>query len=297
MTARRQESLVALLFIAPAAFLIGLFVIWPMVSMALLSVHQQDWADDATRSFVAVDNYESLAGDLEFRNAVRNTAYFTLVVVPAQAVLALALAVWVNGRGAARRFLRIAVFVPTTVSLTVLSVLWALMYAPATATGAGLINGLLQRVGLPPQPFLTSPDQAMPAIIVMSIWQGLGLQMLIFLSGLQQIPSQLYESARLDGASAWRQFLHVTLPGVAPTGIFVVMITTVFAFKLFVQPYLMTGGGPQGATISVVQYMYEAAFKARDLGLACAAGMAFFVGVLVISLSERFALRSAEALE
>jgi ABC-type sugar transport system permease subunit len=213
-----------------------------------------------------------------------------------QTVLALLLAVWVNGRGATKRGLRFAVFLPTCLSLTVLSVVWKLLYEPATATGAGLINGLLTDIGLPAQPFLTSTAQAMPALVAMSVWQGVGLQMMIFLAALQSIPRELYEAATIDGAGRVRRFLHITLPALTPTAAFVLMITTVFALKFFVQPYLMTSGGPNGATISIVQYIYEAAFQQRDLGLACAAGSLFFIGVCGVSGLLRWILHRAEAI-
>jgi ABC-type sugar transport system permease subunit len=212
-----------------------------------------------------------------------------------QTALALALAVWTNGSAVSRRALRVAVFIPTVISLTVLSVLWKLLYEPASATGAGVFNGLLTSAGLPTQPFLTSPTQAMGAIVAMSIWQGVGLQMMIFLAGLQQIPAQLYEAANLDGAGPWRRFVNVTMPGIAPTAVFVIMVTTIFALKLFVQPFLMTRGGPQGSTLSVVQYIYEMAFLHRDLGLACAAGAVFFVAVGTLAVIQRYLLRGVEA--
>jgi ABC-type sugar transport system permease subunit len=229
--------------------------------------------------------------DPAFRQAARNTAWFTVLIVPVQCGLALLLAVWTNGRGWSRRVLRIAVFVPTTISLTVLAVLWKLMYEPAGATGAGLINGLLVALGLPDQPFLTSRSQALLCIAAMSVWQGVGFQMMIFLAGLQTIPRDLYEAAAIDGARSPQRFRHITLPGIAPTLVLVVMITTIFALKLFVQPYLMTKGGPQGATRSVVQYVYEV-FREHELGLACAAGAVFFIVVTVVAAVQRRLLRA-----
>lgn len=296
MSARRSERLLALAFVAPALAIVLAFVVWPTVSMMLTSLRQPLFTDPAAGRWVGLTNYADVLDDGEFRAAVRNTVVFTACVVPLQTALALLLAVWVDGRGLSKRLLRLCVFLPTTVSLTVLSVLWKLMLAPATATGAGLVNGLLDSAGLPAQPFLSSPQQALPAIIVMSIWQGVGLQMMVLLAGLQQIPEQLYEAARLDGAGRVKQFAHVTLPGVAPTAAFVAMITSIFALKLFVQPYLMTRGGPQGATIAVVQYVYEAAFFDRDLGLACAAAVLFFLGVLAVTLVQRQSLRFTERL-
>lgn len=290
----RRERLSALLFMAPALLLLGLFVVAPALNIFRYSFFDMGLTDPAPRGEAGLDNYRALLSDPSFRRSVRNTAWFTVLVVPLQTLAALGLAVWTQGPGWSRRFVRLAVFVPTAMSLTVLSVLWALLLEPATATGSGLINGLLGAAGLPTQPFLQSTAQALPAIALMSVWQGAGLQMLVFLSGLQQIPSQLYEAAEVDGAGRWGRFLHVTLPGVAPTGAFVLMITTIFSLKLFVQPFLITQGGPQGATISMVQYLYEAAFFRRDLGLSCAAGALFFVAVCLLAFGQRLLLRRVE---
>ncbi|MGD8451457.1 MAG: sugar ABC transporter permease [Phycisphaerae bacterium] len=294
MAAMPRERLVACLFVAPATAVLGVFVAWPALYMAWASLHEGAWSQTTGQTFAGLASYRALLTDRAFGQAAANTAWFTVLVVPLQTALALAFAVWTNRPGKAVRFLRMAVFVPTTLSLAVLSVVWSLLYAPATATGAGLFNGLLSGVGLPVQPFLASPRQALLAIVAMSVWQGVGLQMMVFLSGLQQIPEQLYEAARLDGAGRWQQLRHITLPALAPTTLFVVMITTIFALKLFVQPLLMTGGGPEGATRSVVQYVYEAAFHSRDLSLACAAGVVFLVAVLVIAAGQRYAGRRAE---
>jgi ABC-type sugar transport system permease subunit len=291
----RHEKFIAILFIAPACLLIGVFTFKPVLNTLGVSFTHTRLTDAERGPYCAGDNYRALTDDRVFSQSVRNTAIFTLVVVPVQTFLALCLAVWTNRRGTSHRLLRFAVFVPTVISLTVLSVLWKLLLEPAGATGSGLVNGLLIRLGLSPQPFLTSTGQALPVIIAMSIWQGVGLQMMIFLAGLQQIPEQLYEASRLDGAGRWRQFLHITLPGLAATTGFVVMITTIFALKLFVQPFVMTRGGPQGATISIVQYIYEVAFFQRDLGLACAAGACFFVTVSLVAAGQRTAFRRLEA--
>jgi ABC-type sugar transport system permease subunit len=291
-----REILSGYLFILPAVLLIGWFVLWPTLDMLRISLFQPSWFGRDSGEFVGLKNYADLLADPRFRQSLWNTALFTLLTVPLQAGLALALAVWANAPHWRSKWLRAAIFIPTTFSLAVLSVVWELMYRPATATGAGLLNGLLSSAGLTPQPFLESPAQALPALVVMSVWQGVGLQMLVFLSGLQAIPDQLYEAARLDGAGRWRCFQHVTLPGVAPTAAFVILITTIFSLRLFVQPHLMTGGGPDGATRSVVQYVYEAAFANRDLGLACAAGGLFFLIVLVLTVVLRRLLRRMEAL-
>jgi ABC-type sugar transport system permease subunit len=292
----RRERLIGFLFIAPATAVISLFVFWPATNTFITSLHDAPLTQQVLGDYTGWQNYDGVLHDADFARSARNTAIFALLAVPLQTALALFLAVWVNGPGFSRRVLRLSIFIPTTLSLTVMAVLWDLLLQPASATGSGLINGFLQVLHLPTQPFLSSPKQALLCIVAVSVWQGVGLQMMIFLAGLQQIPNVLYESAQLDGANEWNRFWHVTLPALAPTAVFVVMITTIFALKLFVQPYLMTQGGPQGSTISLVQYIYEVAFLERDLGMACAAGAVFFVGVCVIAFLQRLASRWAEAM-
>lgn len=296
MVITRREKLVAFAFVAPAVLVISAFVIWPTLHMLLTSLQRPAWGQSGLGSFSGASNYADLLADPAFRQSLRNTAVFTVLVVPLQTALALLLAVWANGAGWTMRVLRLSVFIPTTVSLAVLSVVWKLMCEPSSATGAGLFNGLLGIANLPPQPFLTSPQQALPAIVAMSVWQGMGLQMMVFLAGLQQVPQQLYEAAQLDGAGQWGRFRHVTLPQLAATSTFVATITMIFALKLFVQPFLMTSGGPEGTTRSVVQYVYETAFFGRDLGLACAAGSLFLAAVLALTLGARALSRRAEEL-
>ncbi len=297
MSAASRERMLALLFVAPATLIIGAFVVYPTFLMLVTSFRQPTFIDPEGGPFIGLENYRAaLSSDL-FRQSVRNTIVFTLLVVPAQTIAALLLAVWAQGPGVSRRVLRVSVFLPTTISLAVLSVLWSLLYAaPELNSPGGLFNGMLASLGLPGQPFLDSPTQALPAIVVMSIWQGVGLQMIVLLAALQQIPEQLYEAAQLDGASSRARFFHVTLPGVAPTLAFVIMMTTIFALKLFAQPFIMTRGGPEGATQAVVQFIYEAAFVDRDIGIACAAAVLFFTAVLVVTLGLRSGTRFTERL-
>lgn len=277
--------------------MLGLFIYWPVIDIIRTSAHQALLTSPELGPTVGLGNYKFALDDDVFRKSVLNTLYFTAVVVPGQTLLALLLALWCNGETWNKRSLRVAVFIPTGLSLTVLAVMWRLMYEPQSGFGSGLINGILTNLGLPPQPFLDSTTQAMPAIIFMSVWQGVGFQMMIFIAALQNVPDHLYEAATVDGASAMQRFVHVTLPGIAPTGMFVITITTIFALKLFVQPYVMTGGGPQGATISIVQYIYEAAFRNRDLGLASAAGVMFFGGVVAATVALRIIGQRLESLE
>jgi ABC-type sugar transport system permease subunit len=182
-------------------------------------------------------------------------------------------------------------FLPVIVSMPVLAVLWTILYQPMHGGEGGLINSTLAWVGLPTRAWLTDPNWALPALAFMSIWQGLGLQMMVFLAGLQTVPRELLEAARIDGATAWQRTWAVTLPALRNTVIFVVTVTTILAFRLFVQPYLMTHGGPQNRTLSLVQSIYELTFLNQELGRACAAAVLFLVLVGALTALQRWLVK------
>ena len=275
-----------LLLSLPALVLLLLFVVLPFavaVNTSLTNESVKTILDPSLRASVGAENYLAVLRDARFLQALRNTAYFVAVTVPLQVGLALALAVLVNGSALWQRALGTVFFLPVVTSLAVLSVVWSLLYNPSY----GFLNALLRSAGLPAQPFLTSPDQAMPCIIAMSVWQGAGFQMMIFLAGMQAIPPDLYEVARIEGASRWQQFRLVTLPLLRNTTLFVVLTTTILAFKLFVQPHLLTGGGPEGATRTVLLYLYHEAFTAGSYGRASAVCVIFFVLVVLVCALQR----------
>jgi ABC-type sugar transport system permease subunit len=202
---------------------------------------------------------------------------FALLVVPLQTAGAFFLALWVNRPEPAWRWLRGFFFVPVVVAMPVLAVLWTLLYQPEQGGEMGPVNAVLGMFGVSPQAWLRDPALALPAIAFMSIWQGVGLQMMVFLAGLQGVSKELLDAARIDGASAWQRVWHVVVPAMRNTIIFVITVTTILAFRIFVQPYLMTRGGPGNSTLSLIQSVYEMTFVSQDLGRACAAAMAFLV--------------------
>lgn len=277
----------AWLLLAPALLLLALFVGWPLVravywsftGVGLLTPEKAVWNNGA--------NYSYLLSDPRFRQAFFNTALFVLLVVPLQCLLAFFMALWVNRPEPYWRWLRTAFFVPVVVSMPVLAVLWTMLYQPVEGDQAGLINALLIRIGLPDQAWLQDPSLALPAIAAMSVWQGVGFQMMIFLAGLQALSRDQLEAARIDGAHAGQRLWHVILPGMKSSILFVIITTTILAFRLFVQPYLMTRGGPQDRTLSVIQYIYETTFLTRDLGLASAGAVVFLLLVAVITWAQR----------
>lgn len=274
-------------FLAPALALLAVFVVWPLVRAGVWSFTNGDLLSPERARGVGLENYTGLWADGRFRRAFLNTWMFALLVVPVQTVAAFFMALWVNRPEPAWRVLRGVFFVPVVVAMPVLAVLWTLLYQPAQGGETGPVNAALGVFGVPPQAWLRDPALALPAIAFMSVWQGVGLQMMVFLAGLQSVPKELVEAARIDGAGAWQRVWHVVVPSMRNTIIFVVTVTMILAFRIFVQPYLMTRGGPGNGTLSLIQSVYEMTFVTQDLGRACAAAMAFLVLVGGLTWAQR----------
>lgn len=230
-----------------------------------------------------------LAGDAAFLSGLVNTLLFALVIVPAQGGLGLLLALIINKRIRGVNIFRSAYFIPVVISMVVVSILWSLLYAQN-----GLVNQLLSVVtlGFWPNPdWLGDPGTALPAIMIMSVWQGVGFHMVIWLAGLQTIPYVLYEAAQLDGAGRWGQFRNVTWPGLRNTAIFVFIVITIQAFALFTQIDVMTQGGPLDSTQTVIFQAVQRGFERLDIAYGSAIAVVFFAMVLVVSLVQRYLTR------
>jgi ABC-type sugar transport system permease subunit len=284
---RRSQSRAAPWLLLPALVVLGVFVVWPMARAAWWSFSNADLLSPDASRWVGPDNYSSLLRDPRFRQAFANTGVFALMVVPAQTAAAFLLALWVNRPEPAWRWLRSVFFLPVIVSMPVLAVVWTMLYQPAQGADGGLVNLVVGWFGLAPRAWLHDPQFALPAIAFMSVWQGVGLQMMVFLAGLQNVPSELLEAARIDGASAFQRVVHVVIPAMRNTIVFVVTVTTILAFRLFVQPYLMTRGGPGNRTLSIVQSIYETTFLSQDLGRASASALLFLLLVAALTLAQR----------
>jgi len=296
MTAwQRSRARKAWWFLLPAFLLLGTFVIWPMFRSLGWSFTNADLLAPQRSRAVGLDNYSQLLGDVRFRRAFANTALFALLVVPLQAILAFLLALWVNRPEPAWRWLRAVFFIPVIVSMPVLAVLWTILYQPAQGPQMGFINALLDAVGLTPQAWLRDPHLALLAIAFMSLWQGVGLQMMVFLAGLQAVSRELLEASRIDGAGPWQRVRYVVLPALRNTIIFVLTVTTIFAFRLFVQPYLMTRGGPGNSTLSLIQAIYQMTFLDQELGRASAAAFLFLLLVTALTFIQRWLAREDKA--
>lgn len=261
---------------APAVILLFVFLFVPFIMTLGYSFTNYNILKPDAMKFVGLKNFIKLAQDTVFRKSIINTFVFVLLVVPLQVGLGLGLALLINKKLKGISIFRLAFFAPTVLSLVVVSILWSYIYNPNN----GLLNSLLGSVGIGPFKFLNDPNTAMLCIVILSAWQGCGFQMMIFLSGLQDIPAYLYEAAAVDGATPFQQFTNITLPGLKNITTFVGLAIVVSAFQLIVQPMMMTGGGPQNSTMTIVYEIYQTGFKYNQMGYGSAMALVFTVMVI-----------------
>ena len=267
---------------APYAVFLLVFAAWPIAfALALVFLH---WDLVTVPSFAGGDNVRALATDGRFWQAVQNTFVFLAIHVPLQVAAALALAVALDRQLVLRAFWRAAFFLPVVISGAVVAILWSSLLA----TDVGLINGVLVRAGLEPVPWLTHPLTAMPAIAAMATWKNVGFYVVIYLAGLQYVPRSCREAIELDGAGGWQRFRFLTLPLLLPQTVLVVTLSTINGFQLFIEPYVMTGGGPLRRTYSIVLYLYQNAFGYQKMGYAATIGVALALMIgLVVAIQRR----------
>ena len=282
---KRDERVAAYIFVAPAVILLIAFLVVPMIYTVYFSGFKYQIMRPDAMKFIGFENYQKLFSDKNFWLALKNTVYFTVIVVPCQCVLALALALLVSKKFRGVAVFRTMYFAPQLTSMVVISVLWSVLYNANPNTG--LINSILVSLGMSPIKFLSDANTAMNSIIFMSAWQGVGYQMMIFLAGLQGIPRDQYEAASVDGATKFKQFLYITIPGLKGTIKYVIMITMIQAMKLFTQPYIMTQGGPKNSTKTLVYYIYTQGFQKGNFGYACSIAAVFFVIVVCMSMAMK----------
>ena len=275
---KKAEKIMGMTFFGPALVLLTLFLFIPMILTLVFSFTDFFTLDPQSTKFVGLENYVRLFKDELFGKAFLNTIKFAIIVVPLQMGGALLLALGINKVTHCKKYFKVAFFIPVVMSLAVVSTLWMQLYSPD-----GLINTILNNLGIASQPFIHSKEQALASISMMSIWQGMGYQMIIFLGALQAISPSLYEAAEIDSASPWKTFVNVTLPELKPITVYVLLTITIGAFKLVVQPMVMTGGGPAFSTYSMVYDIYETGTVNWDMGYASAMSIVF--AILVIALA------------
>ncbi|MBB1471857.1 sugar ABC transporter permease [Luteimonas sp. MC1782] len=278
-----RAALAGWLFAAPALLVLGVFFALPVLSALLLSLTDFDLyalAEPGNLRFVALGNYIDLLQTPLFWKALWNTSYFVVVGVPLSVAVSLGAALLLNsGLARARAFFRTALFAPVVTTLVAVAVIWRYLFH----SSYGLVNWVLGHVGIGPVDWLGDPAWAMPTIILFAVWKNFGYNMVIFIAGLQAIPVDLYEAARIDGASRWRQFLHITLPMLGPVLLVVGVITVSGYFQLFAEPYVMTRGDPLQSTVSVLYFMFEEGFKWWNLGRASAVAFMLFLVILAVT--------------
>ena len=279
--------------VAPAAILLLLFLVVPVLLAFGLSFTNARLISPNPPRLVGLDNFiRAFTADPTFIRSLINTFLFAVVVVPVQAGLGLLMAVLVNQKMRGTTFFRIVYFIPVVTSIVVVSILWRFMYQPD-----GIINSFIDTLTFGAWQgvaWLNNPSTALPAIIVLSIWQAVGFHMIIWLSGLQTIPEELYEAARMDGADGWQQFKSVTWPGLRPTMIFILVTITIAALGLFVQIDVMTQGGPVDSTTTLVYHAVRRGYREQQTGYGAAISLIFFVLVLFVAMVQRYLTRDKD---
>ncbi len=291
----RTRQLAAWVFVGPALIAIGVFFAVPVAAALLMSLTDFDiyaLADLRNLRFVGLDNYGALLQRPLFWQALWNTVIFVVVGVPLSIGASLGSALLLHSKVARfQGFFRTALFAPVVTTLVAVAVVWRYLFH----TRYGLINHGLAQFGITPIDWLGDPHWAMPAIVLLSVWKNFGYNMVILLAGLQAIPEDLYEAARLDGAKRWALFRHITLPGLAPLLLVVGILTMAGHFQLFSEPYVMTQGGPAQRTVTVLYLMYEEGFKWWSLGSASAVAFVLFIIMFAITLLQLWASKRAAA--
>jgi len=288
---RLRKSASWYLFIAPNVLTFLVFTLFSWVFLIYLSLH--DWNLLGAKQFVGVQNYTRMLSDKILAKALANTfAYILMFVVPV-ACVSLGLATLVNTRLRGMYLFRALFYLPVVTSIAVIAIIWRFILIPRPD---GILNYFLRQVGIAPKEWLLDPHLAMPSITMMQIWSTMGYYMVLWLAGLQSVPEELYEAARIDGAGRWALFRYVTVPMLRPTTIFIVMIATIGAFQMFGPPYMLTGGGPMYATTTMVYYIWQLAFGRYLMGYASASSIVLFVLILIASLIQRKYMGWSESL-
>jgi len=278
---KRRGDRSAFWLVAPYVLFFCTFVAYPLAFSLLLVFHR--WNIVTPMEWIGLKNFTRLIGDPLFFTSLFNTLVFLGIHIPLQIVVALGFSLLLNSRIRGRGFFRALYFLPVVVSGVAVTILWQQLYS----YDYGVLNSLLRLVGLPPVPWLIDSGVAMPSIAIMATWKNVGIYIVLFLVGLQNIPHELYEAASIDGAKPYRQFLHITFPMLNPTIIVIVVLSTIGGFSLFIEPYVLTGGGPMQSTLSGMLYIYNQAFYFGHMGYAATLGFVYALVILTIVLVQR----------
>jgi len=281
--AKRKLKLGPYLLVSPYVLFFLVFVAFPVLFSFYLTFNK--WNVISPMQYSGLYNYQKMLHDSLFYQSIINTLYFLLINIPLTLIFSLGIATLLNSKIRFSSFFRGSFFLPVIVSGVVVTIMWQQLYG----FNSGLVNRLLTDVGLGRVGWLTTEKMVMPSIAIMATWKNVGLYIVLFLVGLQTIPAYYYEVADLEGASAWQKFRYITLPAINPTIFMVVIFSTIGGFSLFIEPYVMTGGGPLNSSLSSVLYIYKQAFDFYHMGYAATLGFAFaFLILSVVVLQKRF---------
>jgi ABC-type sugar transport system permease subunit len=272
----RKKKWLPYLLVSPYLIFVAVFVVFPVLFCFFLTFNK--WNIISPMQFIGTDNYYRLFHDRLFWKAIVNTLKFLLLHIPLQLGVSLFLAYLLNQKIKAASFFRASFFMPVIVSGVVVTILWQQLLG----LDSGLINRFLIGMGAAKVGWLVNPDIAIYSIAIMATWKNVGLYVILFLVGLQTVPTQYYEAAKMEGATRWQQFYHITLPMINPTIFMVVILSTIGGFSLFIEPYIMTGGGPLNTTLSAVLYIYKQAFQYYNMGYSATLG--FFYAFMIMSV-------------
>lgn len=276
----RQRDVVPYLFIAPNLLLFLVFVLGPVAFAFAMSF--TSWQGTTPGRWVGLRNYVNLVTDEVFLTAVRNTIFYSIGTVLPMLAISLALAMMLDAPLRGRTFYRVMVYLPVVISWVAASVVWRLIFLHPD----GVLNAFLASFGIEPQLFVADPILALPAIMWMTLWKGLGFYTVVYLAGLQTIPASLYEAGMIDGAGKWQLFWKITLPLLRPTSLFALVIGIINSFEVFIPVYLMTGGGPGYSSMVLVMAIYRSAFSNNEMGYASAIAVVLFFMILSVSMLQ-----------
>ncbi len=277
------------ILVAPYLLFFLVFVLFPVGFSFYLTFHK--WNIISPMEYSGLDNYARMLNDRLFWQSLKNTIWFLVIHIPLQIVVALGLAVLLNSNIKFRNFFRASFFLPVIISGVVVTIMWQQLYG----FHSGVFNQVLSKIGIGKIGWLTDENMAMPSIAIMATWKNVGLYIILFLVGLQTVPASYYEAADIEGASAWQKFWFITLPAINPTLFMVIVFSTIGGFSLFIEPYVMTGGGPLNSTLSSVLYIYKQAFEFFHMGYAATLGFMFALIILaVVVIQKRFIETKAE---
>ncbi|MCH8928656.1 MAG: sugar ABC transporter permease [Candidatus Marinimicrobia bacterium] len=266
---------------APYMIYFLMFSAFPIFFSLFLVFHR--WNIVGPMKWVGLANLNMMFSDPLFWKSIWNTVRFLLIHIPLQVIIALGLAEVLNQKIKARAFFRASFFLPVVVSGVVVTILWKQLYS----TDTGLLNGMLALIGIGKIEWLTNPAMAMPSIAIMATWKNVGLYLILFLAGLQNVPAYMYEAADLDGATTFQKFRYITVPAINPVIVMVIILSTINGFSLFIEPYVMTGGGPLNSTLSTVLYIYRQGFSFYKMGYAATLGFMLAGIIFVVVLVQR----------